>query len=128
MHGMHTKCHAVPSLAIPQTVAAVGAGAVQKRFSALTVFGVDVTFLNVTIFGVPIESDPVNVQTRNDFVDASDAAFPKYRPRPSRFPDSTWRTTLAIRSAAGRVNATRSVFAGFPSGFCAMYQKGGVPK
>jgi hypothetical protein len=83
-----------------------------------TVFGVFVWFLNVTIFAEPIDQAPVKVQTRKVLPPPTPC---RRGPTPKGFwsldPASTFRTTFAIRSAAGRVKLTCSVRAGLPSGF-----------
>jgi len=118
--GTSIKYHAVPSFAIAQLVADVAVEVIGKnRLTALTVLGVLVTFRNVTVLEDKIDHAPVNVQTRNVF-GANPWAAPYLIASWSLSPPSTERTTLAIRSAAGRVNATRSTFAGLPSGFADM--------
>lgn len=96
------------------------AGTLANRFVAVTVFGVVVWYLNVTVLLSPFDHAPSKVQMRKIFF--ADATFPKMSGDCVRLPASTVRTTREIRSAAGRVNTTRSVRADFPSGRSATNQ------
>ena len=54
------RYHAVPSFATAQSLFPAAVDVTGKnRLVALTVFGVDVRFLNVTVFAVPIDHAPV---------------------------------------------------------------------
>lgn len=119
-HCAAMRYHAVPSLAIAQFLADEDAVMAAKRLNAAAVFGVLVTFWSVTVLLAFIAHAPVNVQTRNTLPAAPPPRGPHSSGPRSRFPASTWRTTLPIRSAAGLVNVTRCVPAAAPSGFFAM--------
>lgn len=116
------KYHVFFSLAIAQSRLPASVEVTGKnRFTASTVFGGD-WYLNVIVFVSPIDHAPVNVQTRKTLALDGVARMPNVSGPASRSPPSTVRTTLAIRSAAGFVNVTRSVRAGLPSGFFATVQ------
>jgi len=101
------RYQAVPSFAIAQFLVEVGEGIVAKRFVALAVFGVLVTFLNVTTFAVLIAHAPVNVATRNGLSFPPATTARERSPPPAGRAFSTARTTRAIRSTAGRVKEMR---------------------
>jgi hypothetical protein len=98
-NGTSTKNHAVPSLAIEQSRADVGAGNGKNRFVATTVFGVVVWYLNVTVFEALIDHAPVNVAMRKTFRCAGGTAS-NVSGRSDRSPVSTLRIVFAMRRTA----------------------------
>ena len=99
------RYHAVPSLAIAQFLADADAVIAAKRLVALTVL---VAPRNVTTFSALISHAPVNVATRNGLSFPPATTARERSPAPAGRAPSTARTTLAIRSTAGRVNEIRS--------------------
>jgi hypothetical protein len=105
-NGTSTRNHAVPSLAIEQSVAAAGAGNEKNRFVATTVFGVFAWFLNVTVFVAPMLHAPVNVAMRNVFRCCGTGTASNVSGRSARLPVSTLRIVLTIRNAAASSKMT----------------------
>ena len=104
----------MPSLAMAQSSWAVLVTG-KNRLVALAVFGVAVWYLNVTVLLLPIDHEPVNVQTRKGLpATPPGIGWSNVSPGWVRLPASTVRTALAIRWAAGRENDTKDLPAPCP--------------